>query len=401
MLIQLSCWSSGCCCCIFVFFGGFRRSYPSAAAIGLTISLIDAMPPKKTKPAIKASSKSGTPCQICEDIILESTVSKEGHDSILCEGACAGWLHRWCAGLSKSGFNEVSKSKDKFLCVSCRLRESTKEVSDLRKRVEDLESKIASLVSPINSTSGRPSYASAATPSNINGGLATTTTNPARATSKANLSDGERKFNVIVCGIEESSDVPTRAGRQTMDIEKVVTTLSPIVDNISPLSIKDSFRLGKYQQGNTRPRPILVKFVRSADARSVLDNARQLSHPFFVRPDKPPAERKRDKCLLDVRWSLIQGGIERKTIKIRKFSLFVNNVLLGKADLSGTFKYEDGAEPDLTRPLPSKPDTQSIASSPIPNTSTSLPALSPAASDSPCPSPTHDSLPSKGTDTSQ
>ena len=39
---------------------------------------------------------------ICDDVIVDAVGKKSGHDSVECNGACSTWLHRCCAGLSKS-----------------------------------------------------------------------------------------------------------------------------------------------------------------------------------------------------------------------------------------------------------------------------------------------------------
>ena len=75
-----------------------------------------------------------------------------------------------------------------------------------------------------------------------------------------------------------------------------------------------------------------------ADATDVLLKHRELQSPYSIKPDRSPEERKKEKCLMSVRWSLIQSGIERKN---RKSSLLVNNVILGKVDSSNTFQYAD------------------------------------------------------------
>ena len=43
-------------------------------------------------------------CPICLDKIAEDSDDTDGHDAIFCEGACDAWVHRRCAGLSKTLF---------------------------------------------------------------------------------------------------------------------------------------------------------------------------------------------------------------------------------------------------------------------------------------------------------
>ena len=59
-----------------------------------------------------------------------------------------------------------------------------------------------------------------------------------------------------------------------------------------------------------------------------------LTLPYSIKPDLSLEERKRESALLKQRWSLIQSGIERKFIRIHNLSIFVNNKLHGRLDLS-------------------------------------------------------------------
>ena len=55
---------------------------------------------------------------------------------------------------------------------------------------------------------------------------------------------------------------------------------------MNSLSIRDHLRLGKFKADNVRPRPVMVKRIRSADAASILYKARSLKHlKIFVQPD--------------------------------------------------------------------------------------------------------------------
>ena len=154
--------------------------------------------------------------------------------------------------------------------------------------------------------------------------------------------DTGRKFNIIVHGVEESPKFngSSRAARQINDMEAVIKVLSFVDSSISSLAIKDLLRLGKFSKSRTKPRPLMVKFVRATDANSIISKSVQLRKPYFVKPDRSLEERKKDKCLLDVRWSLLQSGYDRSSIKIRNSSLYLNNNLVGKVDSTNTFQYE-------------------------------------------------------------
>jgi len=61
------------------------------------------------------------------------------------------------------------------------------------------------------------------------------------------------------------------------DLDCLMTMLSELkINNITHGSIKDFYRLGKYEPNKERPRPILVKFLRAFDASLVLSSKKNL-----------------------------------------------------------------------------------------------------------------------------
>ena len=87
------------------------------------------------------------------------------------------------------------------------------------------------------------------------------------------------------------------------------------------------YRLGKYQSSSSRHRPLLIKFLRAADATYLLSNKSKLKSQVFLKPDLTPEDRAKESLLLKERWSLIQKGTERKLIKLHNYSIFVNGQL--------------------------------------------------------------------------
>ena len=140
---------------------------------------------------------------------------------------------------------------------------------------------------------------------------------------------GDRKFNVIVYGVKESSKGTRRDKRVLNDLAATCDILSSVDAKVSADSIRDCFRLGGYKQD--RNRPILVKFVRCHDASLILSNKRNLSSipGISIKPDLSPEDRRTESLLLKERRSLIASGVDRKVIKIRGSTLFVNNVKHG------------------------------------------------------------------------
>ena len=107
----------------------------------------------------------------------------------------------------------------------------------------------------------------------------------------------------------------------------MATLLSEIDTSIERHAIKDSFRLGKFNPGNKRPRPLLVKFLRSADATNILSNKSKLKSPVYIKPDLTPEEKAKEQLLLKERRSLIEKGVNRKQIKLRGYNIYIDSKL--------------------------------------------------------------------------
>lgn len=79
----------------------------------------------------------------------------------------------------------------------------------------------------------------------------------------------DTKFNIVVYGVDECPTGTNRLVRHNSDLSSVASIATSIVTNINANS---SFRSGKFKPERQRPRPILVKFIRSYDVQSILSN---------------------------------------------------------------------------------------------------------------------------------
>jgi len=61
----------------------------------------------------------------------------------------------------------------------------------------------------------------------------------------------------------------------------------------------------------TKPRPILVSFLRSLDTSMTLSKIGEFKSPIHIKPGLSPEERAQESVLLKEHWSLIQKGAER------------------------------------------------------------------------------------------
>ena len=134
----------------------------------------------------------------------------------------------------------------------------------------------------------------------------------------------------MVFGVEESPPKTFKSVRLQKDMESVSEIFASISVQVNPSRILDCYRLGKFKSPQTRPRPILVKLLRSIDVTAILANRWSLSSPLFIKPDMSPEERTTESTLLRERWSLIQAGNDRKKIKISNNRIYLNNQLFGE-----------------------------------------------------------------------
>ena len=93
----------------------------------------------------------------------------------------------------------------------------------------------------------------------------------------------DRSMNIVLFGVPEQSLFETRKS-----VEEVFSFLCG-----SPVPIRDLFRLGKFVEGRTRPRPVLVKLLnfwdKSLASKTKLKTFR--ISKVFIRPDLSPDER--------------------------------------------------------------------------------------------------------------
>ena len=125
----------------------------------------------------------------------------------------------------------------------------------------------------------------------------------------------DKKFNLVIFGVDECREGTSRSEQANSDLSQVPWILSSIDESFKSHSIRDSFRLRKFSIDRYRPRPILIKLLRSSDVSNILSKRRSLTLPYSIKSDLSLKERKQ-KSVVKKRLSLIQSGIERKFIRI-------------------------------------------------------------------------------------
>ena len=332
------------------------------------------------RPTNKRKAKQPVVCPICDESIVDATSHTSGQAAIFCEGLCKEWLHRQCAGLSKAAFDFASQSQDPFFCPQCRLDIQSRELSTLKAAIATLNEELTAVKNQLSNSQPSPSTT---TPSS-----SFTTSNQADSKAASEIPrdiplqpqhiqqqgtypqvqysrQPDKKFNVVIYGIEECPKGTPKHERFNRDLENIMTVISSVDtdSSIQPQSIRDHFRLGKFKNSSQtqqcRPRPILVRFIRSADVSHILSRRRSLQQPFSIKPDMSPKERSRDSTLMKERWSLIQSGTDRKYIRIHNSCIYVHNKLHGQINnITGEFQRALPSTP----PLPASPTHTCITS---------------------------------------
>ena len=109
-------------------------------------------------------------------------------------------------------------------------------------------------------------------------------------------------------------NVTKRFERLQIDQHKVLKEFPHLDCSINPSCIKDMFRLSKYNKDSSRPRPILVKLLRSCDVQCILSKKSSLEAPISVKPDMTIEEHNNEKTILKQRWLLLrQKSIESRS----------------------------------------------------------------------------------------
>ena len=160
--------------------------------------------------------------------------------------------------------------------------------------------------------------------------------------SHLGVSNYDRKFNLVFLGLPESTAGTPFRVRQKHDNDLVSSTISSLSsDSQPPDSIRDHFRLGKYDKSISCPRPLLVKFNSVMTVYSVLSLNSRLSAlgedtSVVIKKDLSKEERKCESLLLKERYRLIDSeGLDKQSIRIRGNKLYINSKLYGEAQPDG------------------------------------------------------------------
>ena len=353
------------------------------------------MPPKrrvasaKTESSTSSASSSApssastkeTCCVCCQ------TIHMGKHEALFCSGTCQQWLHRYCANVSVQCYKTIKDEDHPFFCFWCCQARSQHKIAELTSTVEQLTLENMRLKQSLSEAQSQVSAPQADNPTQQSYADVTCSAvqvvppdsgiklQKIQSTTSSQISHSERKFNVIVYGIEECPKGTPKHARLQSDLSHVGSVLSEVDTSVDSQSIKDCYCLGKFIPNQSLPRPVLVKFIQISDASSILSKKGKLSRPFSIKPDLSPEERRRDSLLLKERWQLIQSGKDRNDIKIRGSRLYVNKRLYG-CIVDSQLQYTSVPSSSTTLPKSVVPSDRSSLSPTSNDTSTIVPSNS-------------------------
>ena len=203
-------------------------------------------------------------------------------------------------------------------CPHCRLITQDSELQELKTSVDHLTKELTSLKATIavigksnsdlhsSSQLRQQSIQQQATQYIVKQDTQTPTSAQASANSRGSIAakntdkryEEDRKFNVVIHGIEKCCKGTPKYERFKHDLKEVTSVITNTESSISHLSIQDHLRLGKYRENSKKPRPVLVKFNRATDRSLLLSNLRTITLPGNIKitPDLSVEEELLDHC---------------------------------------------------------------------------------------------------------
>ena len=297
----------------------------------------------------KAKSSKDTVHCVC------SSIEDSGH-MVECE-TCSCWSHCKCVGLSSA----VAPSFP-FVCPYCvrslfaRLDSLSTEISALRAQVstvtlpssthdslpsevQRIDESLTQLPAAVESLQARSDSDSSVPPECPNpdapngespsGRVSLSTSPPLVPSPSTNTADS--RFNIVISGIAELPKGTPRLARISSDASAVMDVLSEVsLDGHPPIFARDCRRLGRYRQNSSKPRPLLITLNSTFGVSNVLSKCHRLTSRVSIRPDLSFTERKERGLYLHERRKLIDTGVDKSCIKIKKSGLYVSGKLAGR-----------------------------------------------------------------------
>jgi len=140
-------------------------------------------------------------------------------------------MHRQCASLTAEAFTKPGESNEPFYCLHCTGASHKQEINILKEQDKSLITKIDSLLTAHSSVPTEnidtPNTKKVQSPSLHD-------KNPSKILSS------DRKFNLVILGIDESPTGTNRSERVKYDVESSVSILSKLNSDINSTSISQT-----------------------------------------------------------------------------------------------------------------------------------------------------------------
>lgn len=249
---------------------------------------------RDSTPGGSQRTKKKAPCGHCKK---ETT----GGTSVPC-GFCETWFHTECIDGMSDQFRECCDAMNRinggsaFLCVICR-KLATKlngTIADVNKKVDALEARVQKLelenkvlnekVEKTESKAEQVKGQIGGMEKEIEEGMRKAKEEVKVEMSTEMKNREERKANIVVYGIEESDKVD--AEERKKEDEKKVAEVAAELGVAMEGKVEVKWRLGKKVDGESKPRPLIVRFEDGESRTKLLEKAR-----FLARNANPAWKR--------------------------------------------------------------------------------------------------------------
>ena len=145
-------------------------------------------------------------------------------------------------GLTRPAFDNLSESIP-YLCSYCTYTKQYKEICTLKDTIKKLSDKLAE-------REGTQTTSQAKAVPTINQ-KSTNQSKDIPGSQQVPLSD--KKMNVVIYGLAENPSNTSRQDRLRKDVDSVLSALKKLENPLDASSIKDCYRLGKYNAQASKP----------------------------------------------------------------------------------------------------------------------------------------------------
>lgn len=284
--------------------------------IGFSVFLCEGLRSKTTMPSTPHKGRKDSKSPNCSQKgkLVDNEVSDEDSESLylcaecnseignsdkalLCD-MCENWFcNKKCLNFNNADYTRIGKTKENdgvmWFCKHCRISfPGTKKIvsrfNSMEKRQDLLESKFEELEKKIDSNGNKEKLDLSEVVGNV-------------LTEQSERE--KRKLNVICFGLSESNELndASQIDRVEVDKEKLNKIMDEVL-NLKDFEFSNPIRLGRYDSGNTRARPIKFTVNNAENKRLLLERARmyirkspnEMCKDLYFNSDLTPTQRREE-----------------------------------------------------------------------------------------------------------